>query len=344
MMQALGEYRDGPLVQMDVRHRNQNVTKTTQTSLTQVPPVETELLPYLDTFCKAAELLSFTATAETLNVTQATISQRIQALEKMVNNSLFLRTSGRVVLTEAGHKLYSYAQQILALHRQALDELREQTTVIQGELMIAASSIPGEYLLPPLLTAFLQKHPRVKVRVSVTDSKVVLDQIRSGEAHFGLVGQKVEDPNLRWQAFARDELVVAVSVKHRWKDRDTITLQELAQEPLIIRESGSGSRGRLEQALRDTEHSLRDWSVLLELGSNHSIKEALLQGTGVTVLSRLALQKEINEGVLHVLKINNLNLTRELFVVHDHRRAMSAPARLFLQLLREEREATDEIR
>ncbi len=115
-------------------------------------------LPYLETFSKAAELSSFTGAAKALRLSQAAVSQRVQALEKTLNTSLFKRQGGRVLLTETGHTLYDYAQRILDLYRQARGEITGQKAPVAGELLLAASSIPGEHLLPGLLAVFGQKH------------------------------------------------------------------------------------------------------------------------------------------------------------------------------------------
>ena len=111
-----------------------------------------EQLPYLETFSKAAELSNFTAAGKALGMTQAAVSQRIHALEQALGVALFRRRGGRVLLTEAGQKLYDYAQRILDLHREARREVSGHETPVGGELLLAASSIPGEHLLPALLS------------------------------------------------------------------------------------------------------------------------------------------------------------------------------------------------
>ena len=120
------------------------------------------LLPNLETFAKAAELANFTATARALGLTQAAVSQRVHALEKAVGSALFHRQGGRVFLTEAGQRLFPYAQRILALHQEARDAVTGQKTPLAGELSLAASSVPGEYLLPAALAAFGKKYPHIQ--------------------------------------------------------------------------------------------------------------------------------------------------------------------------------------
>jgi DNA-binding transcriptional LysR family regulator len=138
-------------------------------------------LPHLDTFSKAAELSSFTAAAKVLGLTQAAVSQRVQALENALNTPLFKRQSGRVLLTEAGRKLYDYAQEILDLHLQAQREITGRVTPVAGELFLAASSIPGECLLPGLLSIFRRKYPHLRVHATVGDSMDVITQVERGE-------------------------------------------------------------------------------------------------------------------------------------------------------------------
>src|SRR5690349_17384515 len=133
-------------------------------------------LPHLETFARAAELSSFTAAARALGLTQAAVSQRVQALEQALRVPLFRRQGGRVLPTEAGQRLYPYAQRILALHREARQEVTGQKAPLVGDLSLAASSIPGEHLLPAILSAFGQRYPFVQVRVTVTDSATVLGQ------------------------------------------------------------------------------------------------------------------------------------------------------------------------
>jgi DNA-binding transcriptional LysR family regulator len=295
--------------------------------------VDTEQLPFLDTFVKAAELSSFTATAHSLGLTQAAISQRIQTLESHLGVSLFQRRGGRVFLTEAGRRLHGFALQILDLHRKARQEISGRPAPVKGELCLAASSVPGEHLLPQLLGLFRERYPHIQVRATVTDSEAVLSAIEQGQAHLGLVGKKGESPHLEHRRIAADTLALVVPAGHPLAGRRRATLAQLCQQPLVLREPGSGSRWCLEQALARAGKSLADLRITLELGSNEGIKEAVLGGLGVAVLSTHTVQREIEAERLHTLPIAGLDLQREMFAVWDRRRVLPIPARLFLDLL-----------
>ena len=290
-------------------------------------------LPHLETFAKAAELSNFTAAARALDLTQAAISQRIQALEGVVGVSLFRRRAGRVSLTDAGRLLYPFAERILALHREALAEVTGHKTPVAGEVSLAASSIPGEHLLPDLLAGFQRRHPHVRVRATVTDSRAVLVQVQEGEAHIGLVGGKMDSPDLEFRTFASDRLALVVPAGHAWSRRRRVSLAQLAGEPLILREPGSGSRWCLERALAQAGHSLAELRIALELGSNEGIKEGVLRGLGVAILSTRAVRAEVEAGRLHTLQVGGLTLAREMYAVWDRRRPLPIAARLFLDLL-----------
>jgi len=290
-------------------------------------------LPYLETFSKAAELSSFTGAAKALRLSQASVSQRIQTLEKTLGKPLFKRQGGRVLLTEAGQKVYEYAQQILDLHREVRREVTGQVTPLVGELLLAASSVPGEHLLPTLLSAFGKKHSHVRVSATVTDSMSVMAQVERGEVSLGLVGRNAKKAHLEFLYLTSDRMVLIVPPGHSLSGRKKVTAKQIANHPLILREKGSGLRHCFEKSLESAGRSLSDFRVAMELGSNEAIKEAVLQGVGVAVLSTYAVQKELKAHQLLALEISDLHCDRDMFIVQDKRRVLPLPARLFLTFL-----------
>jgi DNA-binding transcriptional LysR family regulator len=286
-------------------------------------------LPHLETFSKAAELSSFTGAAKALGLTQAAVSQRIQALEQTLGKSLFQRRGSRVLLTEAGQTLYSFAQRILDLHRQARREITGHDVQVTGELLIAASSIPGEHLLPSLLSSFGKRHPQIQVRATVSDSTMAIGQVERGEVSLGLVGRKAEKPHLEYRFLARDRMVLVVPPHHALGGSKKVTVKQLVTYPLVLRESGSGLRHCFERSLERAGWSLCEIRIAVELGSNEAIKEAVLRGIGVAILSTYAVQKELRAGDLHALEVSDLHCDRDMFIVQDRRRVLPPPAGLF---------------
>jgi DNA-binding transcriptional LysR family regulator len=290
-------------------------------------------LPYLETFSKAAELNSFTGAAKALRLSQAAVSQRVQALEFTLDTPLFKRHGGRVLLTEAGQRLYDYAQRIIDLHRDARRDVTGRETPLAGELLLAASSIPGEHLLPALLSSFGKKHPYIRVRATSGDSMGVMAQVERGLVSLGLVGRKADNPHLEFRYLASDRMVLVVPPGHALSKRKKVSVKHLPRYPLVLREVGSGLRHCFEKSLEKEGLSLADLQVALELGSNEAIKEAVARGVGIAILSTCAVQKELKTGQLHAVDVSDLRCDRDMFIVQDKRRVLPYPARLFLIFL-----------
>jgi DNA-binding transcriptional LysR family regulator len=285
-----------------------------------------ELLPYLATFTEAAERSSFTAAARHLGLSQAAVSQRIHQLEALVKTPLFRRAGGRVELTDAGRKLHDYARRILDLTAEAWCEVTGEPGEVEGELALAASSVPGHHLLPHALAGFRERHPRVRVKVAVSDTAAALRLVEQGRAHLALVGDRGGSPDLEFRPFATDELVLVVPKRHPWWRRRQVSPAELRTVPLIQREHGSGSR----QCFEREAGAAGPLNVVLELGSTEAIKGAVLEGVGVAVLSRRAVRDEVRAGKLKPIGIEGVALSRDICVAWDRKRVLPPHACLFL--------------
>jgi DNA-binding transcriptional LysR family regulator len=290
--------------------------------------------PHLETFVEAAERGSFTVAARKLGLSQAAVSQRIQRLEGHLRTPLFRRESGRVTLTEAGKRLHGYARRIFELADQAWADVAGLKEPIRGELLLSASSVPGQHILPRTLATFRSQHPTIQVRVSVSDTDAVLRDIEHGRAHLGLVGGKGGGRHLEFRRFACDELVLVVPKHHPWWRKRRVTVENLVAQPLIQREQGSGSRRCLERSLERVGVPASSLNVVLELGSSEAIKEAVLEKLGIAVLSRRVVQKEVRAGQLKALTVDGLTLDRDIFIIWDRRRALPTSAQLFLDLVK----------
>ncbi len=287
----------------------------------------------LEIFCKVVENRSFSQTAEEMSITQPTVSFQMHNLEKYFGTKLFDRSTRELNLTKEGETLYEYAHKILELGKAAKESVAGYKNLNLGELVIGASTIPGEYILPAKLKLFKKKFPRIKVILRIADTEKIISQVLERKLDIGVVGARVEHKNLSYEEFVEDELVLIVSPKHRWAKIKHISLADLEKEPFIIREKGSGTRTTMLTALREKRLALEDLNIVMELGSTESVKTAVKAGIGVSLVSKWAIKDELKLRRLRALKIRELNLFRYFYIVYDQRRILSKAVKSFHQFL-----------
>ena len=290
-------------------------------------------LRQLEVFARVVETRSFSRAAEALRLTQSTISEHVRLLEEEVGVRLFDRLGRETVPTRAGELLYGYAQRLLALRAEAQQALQQFLGQISGGLTVGASTIPGEYVLPPLIGAFREKFPQVSIALHIGDSREIADAVVEGRVELGLIGARPEQRTLQAVELMPDELVVVVPPGHAWFGRKLVTLDELKPEPLIVREPGSGSRQALETALDEAGPGLGGLRVIAEMGSTSAIKQAVKAGVGLSIMSKRAVEEECRHGLLWCLTIKDLRFTRHFYVVTHTGRSRSPLCQAFLDFL-----------
>jgi len=292
----------------------------------------------LKTFCTVVQKGSFSQAADVLGLTQPTISFQISSLEKELETKLLDRGGRQVLITKSGEILYQYALNVLGLTQQMKGTIEQLKGLVRGELIIAASTIPGEYILPGLLSGFKERYPGVEIILMVTDTKGVIKKVMDNEVEVGAVGAREKDNKLVFTRFATDRLVLIAPPDDRWFKRDVITLDELKRVPFIMREDGSGTRAIAKQKLKDMGMGEEDLSVVMKLGSTAAVKKAVESGAGVSVISERAAETEIKLGLLKKVQVKNLKLDRDFFIVHKWQKTLSPAAAAFLQFLQQAKE------
>lgn len=230
---------------------------------------------HVKTFCTIVAEGSFSRAAEALHLTQPTITAQIQALEKTVGARLFERSAQGISLTQAGRTFHTYATQMLELSARATQAMEQLQGLARGELSIAASSVPGQYILPRLLASFRAEWPAVQVRLSVSNSQEVRAGVRDSLFELGMVGERARDDRLAFDPVVEDQLVLVVRAEHPLVGEEGIDPTRLFQLPLITRERGSGTRATLERAMHRSGLSPDRLKVMLELGSAEAVKMAV---------------------------------------------------------------------
>jgi len=291
-------------------------------------------LRQLEIFSKVVELKSFSKAAEEVFLTQASVSERIANLEGAIGAKLLDRLGRQITPTRVGELLYKHALLLLDMKKTAKLEIEHFLGKKSGEVRIGGSTIPGEYILPQMIAKFNEKYPLVSVILAISDTLEIERRVIEGKLELGLVGSKSVHPSLIYYELWQDELVLAVPSKHPWAEKKELALEELVQEPFIIRESGSGTLKIIEAHLKERhQKGLGILNIKSELGSSTAIKEGIRSGLGVSILSSRAIQNEITIGSIKALRIKDIPMFRSFYLIRDKRRIASPLCQAMLDFL-----------
>jgi DNA-binding transcriptional LysR family regulator len=291
----------------------------------------------LEVFYWVAELKSFSEAADRLALKQPTVSAHIQELEKILAGKLFYRIPGKVSLTPLGLLLQEKAKNLLAFKRETVAAVEQFHGTLSGELWIGGSNIPGEYLLPQKLGKFIKKYPRVKPILRIGDSAGIVEEVLDGKVEIGFVGFKNADSRLSFDKIWQDEMVLTVPKSHPWSRRKFVQLADLRAQNFISREHGSGTLDSFRHLLARKRPSADELlNVAMELGSTAAVKEALISGCGISILSRISISRELADGILVAVAIRGLKMERDFYEVCYKQRPLSPVAQAFRKFLRNE--------
>lgn len=277
---------------------------------------------------------SFSAAARALKLSQPAVTMQVQGLEGDVGATLLERRYRRVDLTEAGRTLLPFARRVLAEIETAHSEIERLGETVSGHLDLAVSTTPGQYVLPRLLGEFLRRYPQVTVSLRIYDTTDVVARVESGEAHLGLTGARVPGAKVVYEECGSDELIVIAPPGHPLAGRRSVPLDELAREPFIEREAGSGTRMVLEETLRLAGIDASGLRIVMELGTSEAIVNAVEGGVGVGVVSHWMADKALRLGTVARLDVERFPVTRPFFAVLP-RGEMSRAAAALLDYLRD---------
>lgn len=275
----------------------------------------------LQIFSIAATHLSFARTAEQLHLTHAAISLQIKQLEDVAGIEFFERIGKRVFLTEAGEVMLDYARQILQALKEADESLSALKGLKGGRIAVAVTST-AEYFAPALLAAFRKVQPDVRIRLLIDNRETVSRLLAQNEVDLAIMGRPPAELDAEAAAFAPHPLVVVAAADHFLAQRKLVTLEELANETMIVREVGSGTRSALEKFFSERNIALK---VGMEMGSNEAIKQAVVAGLGVAMISRHTLGLEVKSGRIAILRVEGTPVMRRWHLVR-HRNKSLTPA------------------
>lgn len=289
----------------------------------------------LKVFCKVIELQSFSKAGQSVRLSQPTVSSHIKDLEAYFDTRLLDRLSRKALPTKAGELLYQYAKRLIALKDETDSAMAEFLGKVKGHLTIGGSTIPGGYLLPRWIGIFSKRYPEVKIKLLVADTQIIIEGIVNGRIEAGIVGARSDAKQIAQTPLIDDELKLIVPAGHKWAHLETISIDEIKNQPFIIREQGSGTLRSFTEKIRRQGHDIDHFKIVAEMGSTEAVKQAIKANVGISVLSRLAVAEDLISGRLIELTIENLDLKRHFYLTTHHQRSLSPLCREFTTFLRQ---------
>jgi DNA-binding transcriptional LysR family regulator len=288
----------------------------------------------IQVFLAVWENRSFSRAAQEVHLTQPTVSGHIRVLEEILGVRLFDRGGKEVTPTKAGEILYPFARQILRLNLQAERGIAMFLGQEKGSLDLGGSNIPGQYILPGVIGRFKADRPNIKVILRISDTAAIVAAVANGELELGMVGAIVQKKGLSFEPCFHDDMVLIVPPGHRLADCKKASIDDLASEPFVLREKGSGTRLASERALQAAGNlQISDLQIVAEMGSTEAIRQAVRAGLGCAIVSRRAVKDDLEHGLLYTPVLEGVQLSRQFYLIWHNQRTLSPLAYAFRSFL-----------
>ncbi|MGP7816651.1 LysR family transcriptional regulator [Niallia sp. 01092] len=268
----------------------------------------------LKTFVTLVEVKNFTKTAELLLMSQPSVSLHIKNLEKEFQTKLFERSPKYLKITPTGEILYDCAVQMISIYEQTRQNILEHHHAIKGELKIGASFTIGEYILPALLLDLQKEYPSLELEVIIGNTEEIVQSVRRYQVDIGLIEGQTNEKDVAVHAFMEDELFIVSSNSHKLASLEEATITDLQNETWITREVGSGTREYLNHVIRSNGLKAKSF---LTISSNQGIKETLIRGIGLSLLSQSVIERDVKNGNLSIIPLKNQTFIRTLSYVYS---------------------------
>ena len=294
-------------------------------------------LKQLEAFVKVAETKSFSEAAKQLFLTQPTISAHVSALEKELNTCFLIRNTRGVELSESGKELYAYAVQMLEIEKTITGRFGKEIKPEGNVLRIGASTVPAQYILPNVMSTFHAEYPSEKLKLFETDSEGVIDMILSHHIDIGFTGTVIEKGNCKYLPFYEDELVGLTPANEKFVEKlcgGQILADWIMDEPVILREEGSGTKKEAEKMLAEQGIDMKKLKLAALMENQETIKRSVSKGMGVTILSKLAAEEELKNGTLLAFPLGSQGGKRMINLVYDAEYPLLPAAERFIKMIK----------
>ncbi|HFL3265481.1 TPA: LysR substrate-binding domain-containing protein [Clostridioides difficile] len=265
----------------------------------------------LEIFVKVAECGKMSEVARNMYITQSSVSQAISEIEKEYGVKLFDRISKKLYLTEAGKKLLGYGRHLLAVNEEMNDCMKHCAKNIR--IRVGATVTVGTCVISPIMLELYKVNPFIEPEVFVEDTRLIAKKLLNSELDIAIVEGKIKHPDIVTKSIINDNLVLICSHKHEFYKRDSIKVSELSNQPLIMRELGSGTRAQLEKQLKELKIPMNiRWSCY----NSQAILRAVVDNFGIAVISELLIEDYLKKHLLWACDIEGINLHRTFDIAY----------------------------
>ncbi len=272
----------------------------------------------LKVFKTVAEQLSFTKASKLLFISQPAVTKHINELEKQYGKALFNRHGNSITLTSEGEVFYDYASKIIALYNKLEQEFVDGDNNLPKKISLAASTTIAQYILPSLLSKFKAVYPDISITLINQNSERIESLVLNKETDLGFSEGTTHNPKLHYDAFIKDEIVLTTRIENKHIKTDEVSVKELKNLPIVIRESGSGTLNIIENALKEKGLNFQNMNIQIQLGSTESIKNYLLASNSYAFLSIHSIAKELKNHSFKIVDIEELRIERTFQFVSLH--------------------------
>jgi len=284
-------------------------------------------LRHFKVFIAVCETMNMTAAAERLFISQSAISQAVSELERRYGVRLFERLSRKLYLTQAGEKLYGYASHMTGMHADIEKKMKALND--DGAIRLGASVTVAANVLPAVVLSFKKSNPKIDITVFEDNTEQIERMLLSDKTDIGLVEGEISSPDIISTPFADDELTLICGAKHRFVSLSSVKPQELEKEDFIIREPGSGTRKTFEDAMATNKLS---WNAKWICSNTDTIKEAVMTGLGVSVISKIAVKREVKAKTLYAKTVKGMCFRRTFKIAYHKNKYLTASMKKFIGL------------
>lgn len=284
----------------------------------------------LTVFHTVAKRLSFTKAAADLFITQPAVSKHIQELEQHFKTQLFERLGNKITLTGQGRILLAYTDQILSLYRNMEFEMSSLSDRQKGILRLGASSTVSQYVIPLALAGFHKKYNDIKIKLLNGNTEQIEHALLDKDIDLGIIEGKSKSKGITYTEYLKDEIVLTCSSRHPLAQKPNITIKELRDIPLLVREAGSGTLDVIAYALKPLKLNFSQLNIAMELGSTEAIKTYLRNSDCMAFISLHSISADLSNNTLKTVNVKGLNIERFFYFIQ--RQGSSDPlADLFRQ-------------